>query len=466
MFENVITGVRRRVNLISPGATAGSLKQLMLRGTAWTVVGYGASQFIRLCGNLILTRLLYPELFGLMALVTTFIIGLALLSDIGIGFSLVQNQRGTEPAFLNTAWTIQVARGITLWLVSFALAIPLAEFYGEPLLRTILPVAAFGLLIAGFNATSLQTLRRTLRLRTLTLLDLGSQVSGLVVMIVWSWFSPEVWGLLVGGLVTAVVRLIASHWVMQGPRNRFAWDPSAAFAIWTYGKWIFLTSAITFFGEQSDRLLLGRVAPLATLGVYGIALTLAEVPRQVTQAIASNVLFPAFSTLQDVPRALLREKITHNRLRVLYLLAIGMALLVCFGDLLIRLMYDARYWQAAWMLPLLALGLWPRLLCNTIEPALFAIARPQYTTGAQMARVAWTVVGVLAGFALVGIPGAILAIALNDLVYYLVIQFGLWREGLSELRQDALGTLVFGLLLTLIMGARMLLVGGFPISIF
>ncbi len=74
-----------------------------------------------------------------------------------------------------------------------------------------------------------------------------------------------------------------------------------------------------------------------------------------------------------------------------------MTLFVCFGDLLIRFLYDPRYWQAAWMLPLLALGLWPRLLCNTIEPALFAIAKPQYTTVAQVARVAWTVIGVLVG---------------------------------------------------------------------
>lgn len=461
MLESVIAGMRQRVNLFSLGGTSGTLKQLMLRGTAWTLAGYGAAQLMRLGGNLILTRLLFPELFGLMALVNTFLIGLALLSDVGIGFSIIQNRRGTEPAFLNTAWTIQVARGIGLWLVSFGLAIPFAEFYGEPQLRTILPVAAFGLLLAGFNATSLETLKRALRLGTLTRLELGVQASGLVVMIVWAYLAPGVWALVAGGLTAAAVRLVASHRVQKGPRNHFVWDSSAAQAIWTFGKWIFLTSALAFFGEQSDRLLLGKVAPLHILGVYGIALTLAEVPRQITLAIAANVLFPAFSTLRDAPRALLREKITNHRLRVLYLLAAGLTLFVCFGDWLIRFLYDPRYWQAAWMLPLLALGLWPRLLCNTIEPALFAIARPQYTTVAQVARVAWTVAGVLVGYALAGIFGAILAIALNDLMYYLVIQFGLWCEGLSELRQDALGTIAFALMLCAVMGVRYLLGGGF-----
>lgn len=294
MLESVITGVRARITLVSSGSSGGNLRQLALRGTVWTLLGYGAAQVLRLGGNLILTRLLFPELFGLMALVNTFLIGLALLSDPGIGFSLVQNRRGTESAFLNTAWTIQVVRGIGLWLVSFGLAIPFAEFYGEPQLRTILPVAAFGLLLAGFNSTSLETLKRTLRLGTLTRLELGVQASGLLVVIIWAYLAPGIWALVAGGLTAAVVRLIASHWVQQGPRNRFVWDSFAAHDIWTYGKWIFLTSAITFFGEQSDRLLLGKVALLTILGVYGIALTLAEVPRQVTLLSQEMSCFPLF----------------------------------------------------------------------------------------------------------------------------------------------------------------------------
>jgi O-antigen/teichoic acid export membrane protein len=136
--------------------------------------------------------------------------------------------------------------------------------------------------------------------------------------------------------------------------------------------------------------------------------------------------------------------------------------LVCFGDALVRFLYDARYWQAAWMLPILALGLWPRLLCGTLEPALFAIGKPQYTTAAQATRVVWTVGGVLLGFALAGIFGAIAAIALNDLLYYLVIQVGLWREGLAATRQDAQVTFVFLLLIGAVLSARVLVGGRLP----
>ncbi|WP_416670812.1 oligosaccharide flippase family protein [Egbenema bharatensis] len=80
-----------------------NLKKITLTGAFWTLIGYGGSQVLRFGSNLLLTRLLFPEFFGLMGLVNVFIIGLALFSDVGIGVSIVQNKRGEEPAFANTA---------------------------------------------------------------------------------------------------------------------------------------------------------------------------------------------------------------------------------------------------------------------------------------------------------------------------------------------------------------------------
>lgn len=460
MLETVLQQVQNRIQTLPRFGAAQSLRRRVWHGASWTLFGYGASQLLRFGGNLILTRLLFPELFGLMALVNTFLLGLALLSDLGLWTNTVRNPRGHEPAFYNTIWTIQSTRGVGLWLASFVLAIPFAAFYGEPQLRWLIPVAALTILLAGFTSPRLYLLERELRIGTVTKIELGSQLGGLVVMIGWAWYAPGVWALVGGNVFGAAVKLAASHWVNRGTRNRLHWDASAARAVWAFGKWIFLASAIGFFAEQADRLTLGKVAPLEILGVYGIALTFAELPRQITLALSNKVLFPAYSLLQDLPRGELRAKITRHRAPMLYLLAGAVAALVCFGDALVRFFYDARYWQAAWMLPILALGLWPRLLCGTLEPALFAIGKPQYTTAAQMTRVVWTVGGVLIGFALAGTLGAIVAIALNDLLYYLVIQIGLWREGLAATRQDAQVTLVFLMLIGAVLSARFLFGGG------
>ncbi|HBB84471.1 MAG TPA: polysaccharide biosynthesis protein, partial [Sulfitobacter sp.] len=89
-----------------------------LRSTSWIVLSYGGAQAIRLASNLILTRLLFPEAFGLMALIQVVIVGLTLFSDVGIGPSIAQSKRGDDRDFLNTAWTIQAIRGGCLWLAA------------------------------------------------------------------------------------------------------------------------------------------------------------------------------------------------------------------------------------------------------------------------------------------------------------------------------------------------------------
>uniref|UniRef100_UPI00261A665C oligosaccharide flippase family protein n=1 Tax=uncultured Roseobacter sp. TaxID=114847 RepID=UPI00261A665C len=115
----------------------------VIRGTMMTMVNFGGSKALRLLSNLILTRILFPEAFGMMALITVFIGALEMFSDMGIRASIIQSKRGYESNYLNTAWTVQILRGILLYVAALFLAAPAARFYEEPLLAELLPVATF-----------------------------------------------------------------------------------------------------------------------------------------------------------------------------------------------------------------------------------------------------------------------------------------------------------------------------------
>ena len=175
-----------------------TLRKLAIRGTVWTLLGYGMSQCLRLGANLCLTRLLVPEMFGLMALVNVFILGLTLFSDIGIAPSIIQHDRGDEPDFLNTAWTLQIIRGVGLWLCCLLLALPVANFYGEPKLSWLIPIVGFTTVISGFNSTALFTFKRQISLGKLTVFELVIQLSSLSIMLAWAWFHRSIWALVVG----------------------------------------------------------------------------------------------------------------------------------------------------------------------------------------------------------------------------------------------------------------------------
>jgi O-antigen/teichoic acid export membrane protein len=229
-----------------------SLKALALRGSMWTISGFGFSSALRLFNHLILAWLLTPEIFGLMALVKVFMHGLEMFSDVGIGPSIVQNKRGYEPVFLNTAWTIQILRGFTLWIVTCIFATPFAWWYAQNdpaawQLSYLLPVAAFSTVIHGFNSTALSTLNKDLRLGPITMIALAEQAVALSVMIGWALVHPTVWAMIAGGLAGAFCKMVLSHFLVPGYRVRPQWDRECSRELFKFGKWIFLSTAFTFF---------------------------------------------------------------------------------------------------------------------------------------------------------------------------------------------------------------------------
>lgn len=441
-----------------------SLEKLAIRGTIWTFVGYGSGQALRFIGNLILTRLLAPEMFGLMTLVQTFLLGLGLFSDIGIRPSIIQNKRGDDPLFLNTAWTMQVIRGFVLWGGCFLIALPVSRFYGDSRLLWLIPLVGLTAIMDGFNSTSLATLSRKVAIPKLTVFEVGVQTASLVVMVIWAIFQRSLWALISGNLFGGLLRLLWSHRLEPSSRNRFAWDRHAVRELTAFGRWIFISTAMTFLATQADRLILGKLFSLEMLGVYTVAFTFADLPSQIILQINGKVIFPVISQRAELPRDQLRQKILQKRQFLLLALVVGIALISCFGDVLIRHLYDARYSDAAWMLSILALGIWGAATSRTTNSVLLAIGKPLYGACASFLKFLYMVIAIPLSFSQFGMFGAIVAIALADFPFYIAVSYGAWREKLSMIVQDFSFTLLLAGLVTLILVIRNFLGFGLPIE--
>ncbi|MDJ0734016.1 MAG: oligosaccharide flippase family protein [Nostocaceae cyanobacterium] len=440
-----------------------SLKKQAILATIWTLFTNFAGQLMRFASNLILTRLLVPEYFGLMALVNTFIAGLEMFSDVGISPSIVRHKRGDDPDFLNTAWTLQVIRGLGLWIATFLIAWPVATFYKEPKLLLFIPIIGLNVVIGGFKSTGVFTLNRHLLQGKLTRFELVGAGIKHMVTITWAWVNPTVWALVNGGLISGLVDLVRSHRLVPEIPNRFAWDKDAAKELLSFGQWIFISTAITFLAMQSDRLILGKLFTLEMLGVYTVAFTLADLPKLIFGSLSYRVIFPVISKFAELPRQSLRAKILSIRWLLLVGMGVCVAVLVFCGDFLILLLYDQRYNDAAWMLPILALGIWPYLLMLLSSPTLLAVGKPIYLAWGNFLKFTYMLCVLPLAFSYMGLLGAVIAIALNDIPFYAAINYGLWREGLASIVQDIQATLLLVGLIVILCSARYFL--GFGLSI-
>ncbi|MFW6049750.1 MAG: oligosaccharide flippase family protein [Myxococcota bacterium] len=412
---------------------------LLARGSFWSASGYAGTQLIRFGGNLILWRLLFEEAFGVMALVSVFLTGLQMFSDVGIGPSLIQNDR-EDADFVNTAWTMQVLRGVAIWAVACAGAYPLAAFYGEPSLAYLVPVVGIAAVLNGFNSSNIFAEQRRIEIRRVALLDLGAQLGATVAMIGWALVHPSVWALAVGGLVGAGVKMIASHRLLPGRRNRFCWDRSALRSLVTFGRWIFLSTVLTFLALQSDRLIFGKLVPMAMLGVYSIAQIYATLPPQLSSHVVSHVVFPALSRHRQQGHDLAAA---YRRVRVPML--IGSAFLVsCLlagGPTMIRFLYDERAVDAGWIVQLLSVGAWFLVLESVNGALLLADGRSRAVAAAQGAKVLAMAALIPVGYGLGGFPGAIAGFAAADVFKYLASAWAVRAMGAPVWGQDAAFTI-------------------------
>src|SRR5262249_22985902 len=155
------------------------LKQRVLSAGLWSILSYAFSFAFRLGSNLFMTRQLLPEMFGLTAIAFTFLTGLSLFSDLGLGPSVVQNRRGEERLFLNPVWVIQILRGgllcclalggSVLMLVADKIGlVPKESIYADPYLPYVIAALSITTIIAGFESTKLLQADRNLLLAKVT----------------------------------------------------------------------------------------------------------------------------------------------------------------------------------------------------------------------------------------------------------------------------------------------------------
>lgn len=404
---------------LARGSQAKSLRAQTVHGALWTLGGFGLKRVIGLGGSLLLAWLLAPEAFGIMAIVYAVMQGLDMFSDLGIKASIIQSKKGHDPAFLRTAWTIQVCRGVALWLCTCILAWPLAAWFARSdvaawQLMYLLPVAGFTAAIRGFNSTRLATLNREMRLGPITIIELLSQILTLITMIAWAAVHASVWALVAGVFVSRVAELAVSHFLATDHRDRFGWDAACAHELMKFGKWIFLTTILTFLALEADKLVLGSVLSIAALGVYSIAFRFIKTTLVVVMRLGDTVLFPVYAKLRDNPTRMVGAAIRAREV-VLWVSTAMCASLAIAAPLFFETVLDPRYHDAGRLTRWMAIYVWAASLLLTMERIPIALGNSRAGFVSNLFRCSGMLTAIL-GYWIAELPGFIVGLSAGSLI--------------------------------------------------
>lgn len=399
------------------------------------MTGVVGQQFIRLISNLILTRLLVPEYFGLMALVTSTLVLLTLMTDLGVSRSVV-NHQDNQPHFFETAWTLQLLQSGVICIVAIIAAYPMSLFYGEPDLFPLLSIAGFAMLIRGFTSLGCALAEKAVKPKLNIIILISSQATSALAMLIAAYYMRSVYALAIGVLVESTTRMSLSYLFYNKHYCHFRLDKKAAKNILSFGKWILLSSALSILTGQGDALILGAFMPMEMLGKYVIASVFAGAIVLALNAISSSVLHPRYRELLDKPNGV--DDIKRLRITFLSIFALVGLTLVFGGGILIGLLYDDRYQDSGWMLEMLALGKIGFCMSTTMLPLLIAKGDSFATMIANGLASIILFACLIVGYHFYGTKGLVAAYAGSPFLSHIAVLFLARRYQFNFFRVDLL----------------------------
>jgi len=338
------------------------LKGRAIRGGFAKVCSQGANFALRVGSLMVLARLLDPKDFGLVGMVTAFTGVLTLFRDFGLSSATVQRVEVTEEQISTLFW-INSLVGAILWILLVAVSPLVAAFYREPRLLLVTIVLAVGFF---FNAVGVQhsaMLQRQMRFTALAIIDFVSLLSGVIVAIAMALYGFKYWSLVamstVSPLVTSISLWLVTGWIPGAPRRRVGLH-----SMMRFGGTITLNGLVVYVAYNLEKVLLGRFWGAETVGIYGRAYQLINIPTDNLNSAVGEVAFSVLARVQnDVDR--LRSYFLKGYSLVLALTVPVTIACALFGDDLISVLLGPK-WKAA--IPIF------RLLAPTI--LMFAMMNP------------------------------------------------------------------------------------------
>lgn len=392
------------------------LQARMARGSMWLTIGSAGEQGLRFLRNILLTRILAPQAFGIMAIVLAIDAICESFTELGIKEAIVQNPSGEERKYLNGAWWLAVVRAIALY-ATVAVAAPWAgQFYNNPDLVPLMRVAFLSILFRGMMSANAYVAVKQLKFKRWVILYHGGAVCGLITAIVLAFMIPDVWALVIGFTVEAFARCLFSYLACPF-KPGLTFGKESLKALFAYSRGMFGLPILTFLFMRADVFVIGKLCPLADLGLYSMAASLARMPSQFVASITGQIMMPALSQIQTEKEKMNRVIMRFTRIIVF----LGFPLLmfaVLYGSEILTFAYGRPYGAAGIPFAIIFVSELLRISSTPLAAFYLATGRPSLHRLFTIVRAGVLLILIIPLVKWFGLTGAALAGLIGMIVGY------------------------------------------------
>jgi teichuronic acid exporter len=320
-----------------------SLKEKGLQGVFWTFVEQFGTQIIQFVVQLILARVLMPEEFGLIGMLSIFMAFGSFLVDSGMSVSLIRTQ-GVDESDFSSVFFINITVSIVIYFILFFSSPLIAIFFKQPILSDVIKVYCLSFIIRAISSIQYVRLTILMDFKTLTILRFPGLAIGGIVGLVLAYRGYGVWSLVYMQLTNLTLDSILI-WFQVDWRPSFIFDWIRIKRHFNFGYKLTLSSLIDTIYSNIYNVIIGKYFSSSQLGYYTRADSIKQLPVSNISSALNKVTFPLFSSIQDDN---VRLKNVYKRLmqQVLYWISPTLVIAGVLGEPLFRFLMTEKWLPA------------------------------------------------------------------------------------------------------------------------
>lgn len=273
------------------------LKQKAISSMFWAAVQKYSSMLISFVSGIVLARLLTPYDYGCIGMLAIFMTLAESFIEGGFGSALIQKKYPTQADY-STIFFWNLGMACILYVILYACAPAIAQFYHIPILSTVLRVQGIVLFIYAFNIVQRNQLRKRLEFKVLSIVAIINLVISLSITILLAYNGFGVWALVAQNLVSsAIPAIVFWFYIRWRPVWTFSWQSFRE--MFSFGFYMFLTHIVNNFSEQIQGLLIGKMYSPSTLGYYSKAHSTERLASKTISQVMTQVTYPLYAAVQD-----------------------------------------------------------------------------------------------------------------------------------------------------------------------
>jgi lipopolysaccharide exporter len=351
-----------------------SLTSFVVTGSKWMILLRLLARSSTTIVSIILARLLAPADFGLIAVGLITISIIQVFSEVGFKQALVNETEVKIENMLDTVWTIEIMRGIIIFVVINIFANRAALFFNQPDAKVVIHALSVLPVLKSLTNIKIILFQKELDFKKQFIYEISGVVGPIFVSIPLAFILQNLWAIVLGQIFTNIFQLMVSYLMLPYyPKITLVKDHIAR--LFNFGKWIFVGSIISYIAMELDTIVAAMYFDAHMLGIYTLAFSISNKPIGEISKALSKVLFPTFSIIKN---DLMRVKTAFLKSStILYLVLTPMVIgLFLISEDFVRVLLGVKWVEVIEPMRILSLGMLFRILVIPAGGLFSGIGKP------------------------------------------------------------------------------------------